>query len=241
MLQEDIVLVDAPLIADPDATQEMSSAVVELIADEELRGCRLLIVRKMIESVAINGVPGGVIQLGCTFQPAVGLRFVSARVMLRLTTPKGLQVIDLSPSHVADPAPVEFTLGKKGNISLKALLGEPGIEMEVSKKYTKYHCQIQGAGIGTSLARWEFKENPDRNDGLGPEQVLALTLPTTGQVAADLIVNARVERAGLAGYAQAIGDLIIGGPTINHSYSILLDIPLASTPSAVSRFFTLFE
>ena len=43
---EETLLIDSPLVPDPDADEEMGSTDVEAIADEDLKGSRLLLVRR---------------------------------------------------------------------------------------------------------------------------------------------------------------------------------------------------
>lgn len=233
------LLIDAPLVPDSDADNEMGSTDIEAIMDEDLKGSRLLVVRRAIEPIDLEGTPGGVVQLACTFQPSQGTRFISAQFRLRLLTPKGIQIIDLAPRSLDDPNPVEFTLNRNGQLKVTGLPVpiEPGVEISSSKKYFKYHCRVQGSGAGTSLARWDFKENPDRQDGIGPEQVLTLTLPVTGLVTGSVIVGARLARSGLHGSIEAIREMILGG----NERSFPLTFEISKTPSAdvLSRFFSL--
>ena len=140
-----------------------------------------------------------------------------------------------------DPNPVEFTLNRKGQLGVTGLPVpvEPGVEICSSKKYTKYHCRVQGSGEGTNLARWDFKENPYRRDGIGQEQVLTLTLPVTGQVTGNVIVSARLARSGLHGRIEAIRDLILGTKPNKRSYQITFEIPEMPSPNGLARFLRL--
>src|SRR4051794_15578353 len=107
MSQNEDLLIDQPLVPDPDADEEMGSTDVEAVADADLRGSRLLLVRRAIEPIDLEGTPGGgVLQLACTFQPAAGARFTFAQFLLRLATPEGLRIIDLAPRSVDDTNPV---------------------------------------------------------------------------------------------------------------------------------------
>lgn len=240
-MSSETALIDAPLVPDPDADEELGPTDVEAIADEDLRGSRLLLVRRAIEPIDLEGTAGGVVQLVCTFQPAVGTRFTSAQFRLRLVTPDGLKIIDLAPRSVDDPNPVEFTLNGKGQLGIKhpAVPVEPGVEVGVSKTYAKYHCRVQGAGEGTSLARWDFRENPDRRDGIGREQILTVTLPVVGPVTGSAIVSARLAKAGLRGSLEAVRDLILGPTPNERIYPIAFEIPESSSNN-LARFFKLF-
>ncbi|MBI1925128.1 hypothetical protein HYR99_12880 [Candidatus Poribacteria bacterium] len=239
---EETLLIDSPLVPDPDADEEMGSTDVEALADEDLKGSRLLLVRRAIEPIDLEGIPGGVLQLACTFQPGQGTRFTSAQFRLRLVTPDGIRIIDLAPRSLDDPNPVEFTLNRKGQLGITSLPVpiEPSVEIGSSKKYVRYHCRVQGSGEGTSLARWDFKENPDRRDGIGQEQVLTLTLPVKGQVTGRVIVSARLARSGLRGSIEAIRDMILGAKPNERSYPITFEIPEAPSPNGLARFLRLF-
>lgn len=235
------VLIDAALVPDPDADEEMGSTDIEAIADEDLKGSRLLLVCQAIEPVDLEGTPGAVVQLACTFQPDQGTRFTFAQFRLRLLTPDGIVIIDLAPRSLDDPEPVEITLNRKGQLDLASLPVpiEPGFEIGSSKKFVKYHCRVQGSGAGTSLARWDFKENPYRRDGIGQEQVLTLTLPVTGRVTGNVIVSARLVRSGFRGSIVAIRDMILGGEANGRSYPIVFEVPETPSPDGLARFLRL--
>ena len=232
-------MIDAPFMPDPDADQELGATDLETIADQDLKGSRLLVVRRAIEPIDLDGTPGGVVQFACTFQPAPETRFTLAQFRLRLVMPDGVQIVDLAPRSISDPSPVEFTLTRKGKLGLSGVTGpvKPEVELGSSKKFVRYHCQVQGAGEGTNLARWDFRENPDRQDGIGPEQVLALTLPVTGPVTGGVIVSARLARAGLRGRVAAFRDLILGAGTKQQSYMINFEIPEAPATDRLEPFF----
>lgn len=240
--EEETLLIDAPLVPDPDADEELGSTDVEAIADEDLRGSRLLLVRRASEPIDLEGTPGGLVQLACTFQPGQGTRFTSAQFRLRLVTPDGIRIVDLAPRSLDDPNPVEVTLNRKGQLGLTShtVPIEPIVEIGLSKKYVRYHCQVQGSGEGTSLARWDFMENPDRRDGIGQEQVLTLTLPVTGQVTGSVIVSARLARSGLRSSIEAIRDMILGAQPNERSYPITFEIPETPSPNGPARFLRLF-
>jgi hypothetical protein len=239
--EQEGLLLDAPLVPDPDADEELGATDIEAIADEDLKGCRLLLVRRAIEPIDLESTPGGVVQLACTFQPSHGMRFICAQLRLRLLTPAGIRIMDLEPRSLDDPNPVEFTLNRKGQIGVSSLPVpiEPSVEISSSKKYDMYHCRVQGAGEGTNLARWDFRENPDRRDGLGSEQVLALTLAVTGRVTGSVIVSARLARSGLGGSIEAIRDMVLGSRPYERSYPITFEIPETPSPNGLARFFRL--
>lgn len=241
MNEEETLLIDAPLMPDPDADEEMGPTDIEAIADEDLKGSRLLLVRRASEPIDLEGIPGGVVQLACTFQPSQKTRFTAAQFRLRLVIPDGIRIIDLAPRSLDDPNPVEFTLNRKGQLGVARLPVpiEPSVEISSSKKYTRYHCRVQGSGEGTSLARWDFRENPDRRDGLGQEQILTLTVPVTGQVTGSVIVSARLARSGLRGSIEAIRDMILGAKPNERSYPLTFEIPEVPSLNGLARFLRL--
>lgn len=235
---EETLLIDAPLIADKDADEELGPGGVEAIADEDIQGSRLLLVKRMTEAVDMDGVRGGLLQFACSFQPADGTRFSSAQLKLRLKTPENMHIIDLAPRKVDDTHPVEFTLTKKGQLGIKYLSFEPGGEIGLSKKFVKYHCSVHGTGEGTRLARWDLKENPDSKVGIGPEQVLTVTLPVTGKVAAEIIVTARLVKKSLKGKIEAIRDLILGVKPGERFYPVEFEIPIKESENKNNWFVT---
>ena len=147
MSEQETLLADVPLVGDPNATEELGATDIEAIADEDLKGSRLLLVTSVVQPIDLEGTPGGIVQLVSTFQPAEGARFSSAQFRLRLVTPAGLRIIDLAPRVVDDAHPVEFSIDKKGKLglSIPSVPIEPSIEIGSSKKYVKYHCAVRYA------------------------------------------------------------------------------------------------
>jgi hypothetical protein len=223
-MSDEEILVDTPLIPDADADEEMGPGDSETIADEELRGSRFLLVRRAIEAIDIDGAPGGAIKFACTFHSSPGTRFVEARLALRLNDPPGVNVYDLAPREVRENEPVRFKVDDKGKLSLGyAKIGaELGHESGSSTEFAVYHCVVKGSGANTALAKWDFTENPHKQDGIGHEQVLALTIPATGKVAATLSVSARLARPGLKGAFDAIRELVIGNEERNYQISFTI-------------------
>lgn len=236
MRANEVLLIDEPLTPDPDADEELGPGDLEAIADEDLKGSRLLLVRRAVEAVELDGAPGGAVQFACTFQPARDARFTWARLLLRLDTPPGVRVIDLAPRVVRENEPVRFTLDRSGKISLVYQGAEAGVERGTHKEYSVYNCSIQGSGEGTALARWDFNESPHLKDGLGREQVLALTVPVTGPVTATVTVNARLARKGLRARIEAIRDLVLGARPGERHYPISFEIPTAPSADGSTRF-----
>jgi len=226
------ILIDAPLVPDTDADEEMGSGNTETITDNDVRGSRFLLVRRAVEAIDISGTPGGAIKFACTFHAVPGTRFVEARLALRLNEPPGVYINDLAPREVRENEPVRFKLDDKGQLSLGyAKLGaEFGQESGTSKEFAVYHCAVKGSGENTALALWDFAENPHKQDGIGHEQVLALTIAATGRVAGTLSVSARLARPGLKGTWDAIREMVIG--TDERNYPVSFTIP----PKARSGF-----
>lgn len=214
-MKEEVLLLDVPLVPDPDADKELAGQPEQAIADADLKGCRILITQQAIETISLQEVRGGFVQLSCIFQPTAGIRFSYAQFLLQLQQPKELIFWDIAPKLIDDPNPVEITIDRKGSIALKSSSFpiEPGIERGISKKYTRYHCKVQGTGVSTSQARWDFRENPDRKDGIGLEQVLSFILPWHETITLNAFVGARVCRTGLKGALDTMRD-VIAGPLI---------------------------
>lgn len=117
-MNDEEILVDTPLVPDPDADEELGPGDSETIADEELRGSRFLLVRRAVEAIDIEGATGGAIKFACTFHASPGTRFVAARLALRLNEPPGVNVYDLAPREVRESEPVRFKVDDKGKLSL---------------------------------------------------------------------------------------------------------------------------
>jgi hypothetical protein len=240
MSEDELLLVDEPLAPDTDADEELGPGDIEAIADEDLKGSRLLIVRRAVEAVELDGTPGGAVELACTFQPARDARFTWARLLLRLKTPEGIRIVDLAPRVVREDEPVRFSLDRSGKLGLSYQLAGAGVEKGTRKEYAIYNCSIQGSGEGTALARWDFNENPHRKDGLGREQALALTLPVTGRVTGTVSINARLARPGVRGRMEAIRDLVLGARPGEREYPLAFEIPAAPRSKGLARFLRLF-
>lgn len=244
----DEVLLDAPLVADTgegletyrgEGLENYRGEPPETLSDADLRGSRLLLVRRAVERIDVDGKPGGAVEIACVFHPAEGARFSWARVTLRLSDPLGARFVDVAPREVREGEPVKFTVDGKGKLGLKYQVAEAGTEKSVKREFAVYHCAVQGSGESTSLARWDFAENPHRRDGIGREQVLALTLPVTGAVSGTLTAHARLVHGGLRGRFR---DLVVGGDRHERRYPVSFQVPDApppEEPSALARFFRL--
>ncbi len=212
MINDDNLLIDIPLVSNPDADKEMSADGVEQLTDEEIRGSRFLLVKRSVETIDINGKSGGAVQISCEFQPAENTRFTWGRVALTLTSPDGVKFISVQPELIKDSNPISFQINRNGKITL----GYPdyaGAEAgaEKQKQYVVYENLVQGTGEGTNKAVWIFKENTGKS-GLTPKNILSFTLPVTGEVKASLSANCRIARQGFGRIVDKIRDLIIEAP-----------------------------
>lgn len=215
-------LIDAPLAPDPNADEEMGPGA-EAIADEDVRGSRLLLVRRAVEPVDLDGLPGGLVELACTFQPAPGARFTSARLVLSLAEPRGVVFAGVAPRNIFEGVPATFVLDARGRLEV----AYPDETAGGARGCVVYRCPVVGSGEATRTARWDFSENATRKDGLAAEQVLALTVPVVGKVAGTVSVAARLVRPGLAGGWQAIRDLVLGPRPGEYRYPIAFEVPPA--------------
>ena len=59
MSDQEIPLIDEALVPHPDADAELGPGDATPIADEDICGNRLLLVRRAAESVDLDGTPGG--------------------------------------------------------------------------------------------------------------------------------------------------------------------------------------
>jgi hypothetical protein len=231
-------LIDAPLIADPDEDQLLGGGV-EAIADHDLSGSRLLLVRRAMEAVDIEGTAGGAVELLCTFQPGAGARFQSARLKMRITRPDGLRFADVQPHKVVENDPIKFSLDNKGKLGFKKFGVDASAERGGKTEYVVYHCAVQGSGGGTSSAWWDFTESKVAKSGLPAEQSIAFTLAGTGQVNVQVTVTARIRRDGLAGALAATRDLILGPTFEKRQYNVTLSVPEKLAENAEPHFLRL--
>lgn len=237
MTEQDDLLIEAKLIPDPEESEEMSAGDVEQLTDEEIYGSRLLLVRRAVEAIDLDGESGGAIQISCEFHPAENTRFSWAQVSLLLESPAGAKFISVQPDVVSDATPINFQVNRSGKLTL----GYPdyaGVEAggEKQKQYAIYHNLVRGSGEGTAKAIWTFTENPHTKTGLGQKNTLAITVPLTGTVKASLTVNCRIVRAGVKGFMDKVRDLIIERPE-PESQRVIFEIPAAKSKS----FFDFFK
>ncbi len=220
MSDKNRLLIDVPLVADEDADEELGAGDAAPIADEDLQGSRLLLVLKDVRPIEIEGKPGGLVEMACTFQPGYNTRFTWARLTVLLKSPEGIRIVDLAPREIQDPHPVKISVDSKGTLGLDKAPAEASLEKSVKKEYEVYHCSVQGSGASTAKARWDFNENAHRQDGLGTEQSLVLTLPVTGAVSGLVLMNARLARSGVGGALSAVRDVVLGARQRDNAFSV---------------------
>lgn len=235
------LLIDIPLVSNPDADREMSADDVEQLTDEEIRGARLLLVKRSVEPIEVNGISssGGAVQLSCEFQPAENTRFTYARIALTLTFPDDVKFISVQPDVIKDSNPVSFQVNRNGKITLgyPSYAGaEAGAQNQ--KNFVVYENLVQGTGEGTAKAIWIFKENAGKS-GLMPKNILSFSLPVTGKVNASLSANCRVVRQGFGGLVDKIRDLIVHVPE-TESRQVTFHIP-TEKPKNFWSFFDLIN
>lgn len=237
MSEDENVLLNAPLVPDPDAGRELGSTEVQSIADKDIEGCRLLLTRRGVKRIDLDGRPGGAVEFGCAFQPADGARFVFAMLKLKLEDPAGLTFLDVAPESVSDKA-ISFKVESKGKLSVSKVI-DVGVEQNAQREYAVYFCVAQATGAGSSLARWTFRENPVRKDGLGTSQALGLTIPAVGLVKGTVTVAARIARPGLRGAADWVRDLILGPSAGESRHHVAFEIPETPDRSVFGTFLLL--
>jgi hypothetical protein len=203
------VLLDVELIVDPDSNREMGVAPSDVLMDpRDLRGARLLVVKR--EQAAEDwGDDEVLVKLNCSFHPAPGTRFVSARITLSLFQPQGVRFIDIAPLEVKEPMKVEYSRQSGGKITMKKgpIEAEASAQAETKVSYDSYVCRVNGVGAGTDLAYWDFKEDENLRDGVAHSNELALTLPAGRTVKAELVVTARMAKmGGLGALNMILGD-----------------------------------
>jgi hypothetical protein len=221
----DEVLIDAPLVEDPDVKREMGGGIAA-IADEDFKGCRLLVVRRDVQAIKVDGAPGGLVKIGISFQPTHGTRFVWAQMLLTLKDPEDSLFVDVAPATKMD-RPVKFTVDVSGKLGASyQAIGElkAGLSTKTSTEFEVYHCAVHGTGAGTAKGRWEFEENPQGKQGLGREQTLFMTVRGSGKITGNLSVYTRLVREGaVLAKVDAAAHLIMG-PDQRHA-PLTLRIP----------------
>jgi hypothetical protein len=222
MMNEEL-LFETELVPDPDEAQEMGAQIPQLIGDQDLRGCRLLLVSRAVQPFQADSLKGLAVELSCAFQPALNSRFTWAQIVLDVLQPSDARFFDVGPEAVREGEPVRFTLDSRGKLGVKytPLSGE--IQDSEKQEFSIYHCDVQGSGAGTAKARWDFRENPHTAQGLGPSQPLTFVLPQSPRYILRSTISARIVRAGLHGAVDAARSLI--GRPDKRTYPFELDFP----------------
>jgi hypothetical protein len=225
MTPRDEVLLDAPMLPDPDAKREMSAvAAPQEVTDADVEGSRILIVKRALAPAG----DGAAVELTCSFQPAPGTRFVSARVMVMLRTPVGEAFIDIAPTEIKEPVKVTIDYDADGKISVgkeNIANAEIGGSEKRGLEYNSYICFVRGSGAGSRRAQWDFDEDPHLRGGIGLQQVLAMTVPKAAAVQGSLTVSATLAKSGLLGAAR---DLVLGRSRPERMIPIVLYDPAAT-------------
>jgi hypothetical protein len=219
---EHVLMVNAPLVPNPDASHEMGPES-ETIGDTDILGSRLLLVLEQVAGGEHEGRPYGVVKLVCTFQPAPGARFSWARLTLRLDTPPDVRIMDLVPREAREGEPVQRILVDRRRFGLRT--PQAGAETSSRSEFAVYHSTVKASGISRPNAVWDFTENPFRKDGIGHEQVLELTVPAWGRVTGTLSASARLVRGGLV---HRIRDLVLPEGPHQRRYPVSFEIPAPS-------------
>lgn len=176
----------------------LPTTIPKTITDQEIRKCRLLLALHDTALLSINDQPAAALELCCTFQPAAGLRFVSAQLLINLETPEGIKIIDLAPKQVeCDGVAVSVTQGGRFAIEYLGTGGQREVQRTASFKH--YTCLVSGSDDSTPNARWEFNEVKQSKQGLGQQHALYLLVSAAGILKGRIYLSAEIERSGLMG------------------------------------------
>jgi len=232
-----VTLIDSALYPDVLADQEMGMPgalpgwdgnLPEGITNQEIHDCRMQLVLREAMPLPLGESTGGTIELGCTFQPAAGLRFISARLTITLDQPEGVRIIDVAP-QASHSEPVWITLDRSGQLGLSLHGAELGAGAHKHISYQHYHCEIRGSGADIYPARWDFSEDPNKRDGLANDHALFLTLANSGTIRGRVTLSGEVERPGLMGVRDRVVRWLRLGTTPEAPYVPLkFEIPSGS-------------
>jgi hypothetical protein len=222
----DKILLDAPLLPDPDSIREMGiRPPAEQVTDADVAGSRILIVQRDLGLHKPRDGGGAAVELACSFHPAAGARFVSGRVLLQLQRPVDATFIDIAPEQIVEPVKVTISYAADGKITVgykKIATGETGGETKEELEYGSFICFVRGSGTASRRAIWDFSEDPHLKLGIGLNQVLAMTVPASGVVAGSLTVTAVLAKSGFIG---AVRDLVLGRTRAERSCAVTLFEP----------------
>jgi hypothetical protein len=218
------VLLDAQLVPDPDAAAEMGVAPAQLLTDDDIAGSRILIVKRDRGLKGRRAGGGAMLEIECSFHPAPGTRFISARVTVKIIDPRDAAFLDIAPKEIKDPVKVEYSCEPDGKITLDLgmLSIEPSLAAHTKLEYDSYICRVKGSGETTQRAIWDFEEDQNLKVGIGLNQALAMTVPSAHAVNGELNVSATLARNGVIGVVR---DLVLGKKKPQDKFNFVLYTP----------------
>ncbi|NWJ96635.1 MAG: hypothetical protein HXX20_12700 [Chloroflexi bacterium] len=142
------------------------------------------------------------VQLACSFLPANGCRYSSARFKVELlsapTSPAAI-VYDYFPPFTPDEAKAvkRFSLDlnlklKVGTVPLLELSGLP-FKYEKSQEFTVYTSRVEMAGLQTSQPIWNFSRTSSHELNGSYKLIMIVRKPKGSQVQARLSLSAETE------------------------------------------------
>jgi hypothetical protein len=223
-MADNMVLLDAQLVPDPDSTLEMGVTRAELLTDEDIAGSRILIVKRKRGLKKPRDGDRAMTEIECTFHPAPTTRFVSARVTVKILAPQDATFLGVAPTIVSDPVKVEYNHEPNGKISIKVgvLSVAPTIAAHTKLEYDSYICHVRGSGEGSRRAIWDFDEDRNLKLGIGLSQALAMTVPSAHAVRGELNVSASLARNGVIG---AVRDMVLGKSRPEDTFNFMVYEP----------------
>ncbi|MEM7662858.1 MAG: hypothetical protein AAF292_11465 [Pseudomonadota bacterium] len=205
------VLFSGEFEPDPDEPNELSGQAKVLLADEKLKGARLMIRQLDAQSGEYNGQPVTATAFEAEFHPAPTTRFAHVSIMLEFLSPKHTKVLDLVPKYVDDIAPRTIEITRRGDLGLEFVPINVAIGTEHRTAFEVIPTISQASGELSSEVQWTFKA-ASQVEELPRQSTLGVMLSGSGPFKVRLEATAGVVSTGLAGAAQAGRDLIIGPP-----------------------------
>ncbi|MEM6412999.1 MAG: hypothetical protein AAF683_15865 [Pseudomonadota bacterium] len=201
------LLLDAPLVPDPDEAFELSDTeTTAFLTDDEVKDARFNVKVVSVERVA----DGLAVALKAGFDPMPRSRFTYARVSIRAIRPDDLEFVDFAPKEIRDSKAIKMTVTKALSLSAE---GE-GVKGEVAlgdrtAEYAYYDCIARGMASSGSV-RWTFEENEVIRNGIGTHQVMSFTVPMQTPFDISVQTTCNVIRPGIAGLGDKIRTLVFG-------------------------------
>ena len=208
-----IILVDQPLAPEPLTEREMGARVPQAIDDHDIRGSRFLLTMCPVQPVSIDGYAGGVVRLSLSLTPAPRVRFISADLAVRITMPEEARIAGIAPTVVEDDQAIRVEVENEGKLAVRLCELSGSGKRTKKQEFQRYHCRVQGSGVGAKLARWVFEEDSTVDDGIVREQILVFTLPVVGLVKADVVFSSELIGRGTKRVTSAIRNAILGPET----------------------------